>query len=338
MNDFFSKCAILSSVAVLYSAMKAFDPRYADLPDDELDRYFVFFVNGVKVRIPKPQEIGTLFFTLPEKIIDGMISGDIKKLGKDVSRNILGVFRFNYLPQVVQPFANIAADQNMFLGTPIKGKSMEDLPPSLQYRDDTPTILSEGFSQLPGIKDTPVLGSPVQMQSLIEGYFGTLGNYFLGISSVLLDTIRSKERGESPDKPYYESMPGVRRFLQKAGEKEETPTYRTRYAKEFYEVYDQIKMADRVFSATKKMADGEKADSYATEYGLAKSWSSDFRRAADEINTINDELRNVNKDKALNGREKQDLIDNLKRQKNEIMKSMVLDYRQTLKEAQQPAE
>ncbi len=338
MNDFFSKCAILSSIAVLYGAMKAMDPRYADLPDDELERYFVFFVNGIKVRIPKPHEVGALFFTIPEKIVDTMVSGDVKKFGKDFSGVLLGIFRFNAIPQVLQPIANIAMDKNMFLGTPIKGQGMQDLPPSLQYRDDTPTILSEGLSQLPGVKDTPWIGSPVQMQSLVEGYFGTLGNYFLVLSSAFLDMARQKEYGESPDKPLYESMPGARRFLQKAGEKGETPTYRTRYSKEFYEVYDQIKMADRVFSAMKRIPDEEKVGAYAKQYSLAKDWSSDFRRATDEINTINDELRNIRKNKELSGREKQDFIDDLKRQKNDIMKTMVLEYRQTLKEAQTESE
>ena len=338
MNDFFSKCAILSSIAVLYGAMKAMDPRYADLPDDELERYFVFFVNGIKVRIPKPHEVGALFFTIPEKIVDTMVSGDVKKFGKDFSGVLLGIFRFNAIPQVLQPIANIAMDKNMFLGTPIKGQGMQDLPPSLQYRDDTPTILSEGFSQLPGVKDAPWVGSPVQMQSLVEGYFGTLGNYFLVLSSAFLDMARQKEYGESPDKPLYESMPGARRFLQKAGEKGETPTYRTRYSKEFYEVYDQIKMADRVFSAMKRIPDEGKVGAYAKQYSLAKDWSSDFRRATDEINTINDELRNIRKNKELSGREKQDFIDDLKRQKNDIMKTMVLEYRQTLKEAQTESE
>jgi len=335
MNDFFSKCAILSSIAVLYGVMKALDPRYADLPDDELDRYFVFFVNGIKIRIPKPHEVGALFFTIPEKVVDTMVSGDLKKFGKDFASVLGGIFRFNYIPQFLQPAANVAMDKNMFLGTPIKGQGMQDLPPSLQYRDDTPTILSEGFSQLPGIKDTPILGSPVQMQALVEGYFGTLGNYFLVLSSAILDTVRQKEYGESPKKPYYESILGVRRFMQKAGERGGTPTYRTKYAKEFYEVYDQIKMADRVFSAAKKMTDEEKAGDYTKQYALAKDWSSDFRRAADEINTINDELRGIRKNKELTGEEKQVLIDDLKRQKNDIMKSMVIDYKETLKEAEQ---
>lgn len=335
MNDFFSKVSILSSMAVMYGIMKAMDPRYADLPDDELDRYFVFFVNGVKVRIPKPHEVGALFFTLPERIVDTMVSGDLKKFGKDLTGILGGIFRFNYVPQIIQPPLNIAMDKNMFLGTPIKGQSLKDLPPSLQYRDDTPSILSEGLAQIPGIKDTPYIGSPVQTQALIEGYFGTLGNYFLVLTSAILDAAKQKDYGERPAQPYYETALGVRRFLQKAGQKGETPTYRTKYSKEFYEVYDEIKKADRVYSAMKKMTDEGKADEYGKQYALARDWSSDFRQASEEINGINDELRTIRKNKDLSGEEKQTIIEDLKRQKNDIMKSMVVNYRETLKEAEE---
>lgn len=334
MNDFFSKCSILSSMAVMYGIMKAMDPRYSDLPDDELDRYFVFFINGVKVRIPKPHEVGALFFTIPERTVDALVSNDVKKWGKDVLGALAGIVRFNYVPQILQPPLNIAMDKNMFLGTPIKGQSLEDLPPSLQYRDDTPTILSEGLAQLPGIKDMPLAGSPVQAQALIEGYFGTLGNYFLVLTSAILDAAKQKDYGEKPAQPYYETALGVRRFLQKAGEKGETPTYRTKYSKEFYKVYDEIKKADRVYSAMKKMTDEGKAEEYGKQYALARDWSSDFRQASQEVNAINDELRTIRKNKDLSGVEKQQIIDDLKRQKNEIMKSMVLNYQDTLKEAE----
>lgn len=337
-NDFFYKASLVTAFAVAYTIHKLLDPRYQDLPEDETDRYFVFFVGGVKMRIPKPHEIGTIFFTIPERIVEAMVTRDIKKFGEGLKRDLSGIFRFNAVPQVAQPIVNLWADRNMFLGTPIKGQGLKDLPPSLQYRENTPSVLTDVWAQIPGIKDTQVIGSPVQMQALIEGYLGTLGNYMLVAASQITDIARAKDFGEAPERLFYETAIGIRRFVQNAPGKNESPTYRTRYAKDFYEVYDGIKTADRTYSRIKKMTSEEQREQYASDYAIARAWSSEWRRAAEAVNELNDAMQEIRKDKTLSGKEKQKTIESLQRQKNEVMKQYTKSWEEFSKKAEQSPE
>jgi hypothetical protein len=330
-NDLMFKGSILIALAVLYAAINHGDERYEDLTDYEKDNFWIFFVGKTKVRIPKPYEIGTVFFTIPEIIATSIFKGEIPDRSR-ILGNLGSIFRGAVpgLPQIISPAVQVAANYDTFRGSKIVPQSLENIAPSLQFKENTPSILTEGLARVPGLKNTPYIGSPLVQQKLIEGYFGTMGQYFLILSSDGFDQIRKDNNG-SPVEKSWQEYPVFKSFFAKSSSKEDYtyPTYATKYGKQFYEIANTIVRAENSIRDAKKMTDESRREEYFDEYLKTSQLSGAFTKYRDAINEVESAMRNLRISETEGSpSEKKLQIEILQRQKNEILKNAVKLYQE----------
>lgn len=334
-NDLMFKGAILTALALLYAAINHGDDRYDDLTDYEKDNFWIFFVGNTKIRIPKPYEIGTVFFTIPEIIATSLLNGEMPDRARIMS-NFGSIFRGTVpgLPQAISPIVQVAANYDMFRGSKIVPQSLENIAPSLQYKENTPSILTEGLARVPGLKNTPYLGSPLVQQKLVEGYLGTMGQYMLILSSEGFDKLR-KENNGTPVEKNWQEYPILKSFFAKSSSKEDYtyPTYPTKYGKQFYEIANLIVQAENTIRDAKKMTDDTRREEYFDEYLKTSALSSAFTKYREAINDIESTMRNLRTSESEgSSTDKRLQIEELQRQKNEILKSAVKLYQEYEKE------
>jgi hypothetical protein len=226
--------------------------------------------------------------------------------------------------------SEVVANKDFFTGNPIIPRNLQDTAPSMQYKENTPSILAEGLARVPGVKDSPTVGSPLVQQKLIEGYFGTMGKYFLFIASAAFDAIRGGVKGGGVEKDWQEGM-FIRSFFAKAGDKEtyDAPTYPTKYGKEFYEIAREITVAENTMRGAKKLLDETNQEEYFDEFSGKASLAKMFRGYSESINNIEDSIRSIRSSGGgMTPSEKKEEINQLLKDKNLLFKEAVKSYKE----------
>lgn len=120
------------------------------------------------IRIPKPQEVGILFGSGVEAMIEQAMGRD-----KAAVENWLTSFRDtmtpNFLPTLFLPIIEWQANYSTFRQGELVPKRLQNLPDELQYTDTT-SELSKGLGKLAGV-------SPVKLDNVVRGYTGTMGMF-----------------------------------------------------------------------------------------------------------------------------------------------------------------
>lgn len=179
------KSALALSVPsmVLY-AVNYDDPNYQKLSRRTRDAFFMIPKgDGTFIRIAKPQEQGTIFSDIPERLMELFFEQD-----PDAFRDFADRLRTTFLPPGIQgaaksgnivdralgvvgdtiagPLADVAANRN-FADAPIVPGYLERLSPELQY-DSRTTNVARKIGELTGT-------SPKQLDYLARQYSGFLG-------------------------------------------------------------------------------------------------------------------------------------------------------------------
>jgi hypothetical protein len=168
---------------------------YRDLPQWQKDLFWIVITgegtpDQTVWRIPKPFEIGWLFGTLPERLLDWMYQEDSSQFttsaldfSKDFGKS------FMPLPEFIRPFLEDSANENFFFERPIVPYSMEKILPEYQYTEYTSAtakLIAQSYAKLResvGIFEMigPNLDSPLKVENYIRAWTGGLGQYVLNI-------------------------------------------------------------------------------------------------------------------------------------------------------------
>jgi hypothetical protein len=197
-QQFYAKGAMMFGMSVAYAVMMSDDEAYKNANDDE--RYNNWFVytpfSKEPFKVPIPFELGILFKAIPEAMVN-VAKGDreageaINAIRKLIQNNIpLGP---SSLPQAIKPIIEVTADYSFYTGRSIVGERLKGVDPSERYNANTNEILKLIGK---GTGSIPVLGeylSPVQLEYLVRGYFGSLP---LALASVTNPAIST---GEAPE-------------------------------------------------------------------------------------------------------------------------------------------
>jgi len=168
---------------------------YKDLPQWQKDLFWIYITgegtpDQTVWRIPKPFEIGWLFGTLPERMLDWMYQEDSSQFtdsalefGEDTLKSFIPI------PEFIRPFMEDAQNENFFFERPIVPYSMEKILPEYQYTEYTSAtakLIAQGYAKLRdtmGVFETmgPNLDSPLKVENYIRAWTGGLGQYVLKI-------------------------------------------------------------------------------------------------------------------------------------------------------------
>ena len=197
-QQFYAKGAMMFGMSVAYAVMMSDDEAYQNANDDEkYNNWFVYTpFSKEPFKVPIPFELGILFKAIPEAMVN-VARGDreagetINAIRKLIQNNIpLGP---SSLPQAIKPIIEITADYSFYTGRGIVGERLKGVDPSERYNANTNEILKLIGK---GTGSIPVLGeylSPVQLEYLVRGYFGSLPLALASITNPAFST------GEAPE-------------------------------------------------------------------------------------------------------------------------------------------
>jgi hypothetical protein len=229
IQRFVVRAGIMVGLTGLYYAMISDDELYDNENQEVKDNYYLIPIKkadlanrepGFAVKIPIPFEVGILFKTIPERILD-MSYGDTtsKDLRDSLLRATTSTLAFNPVPQAVLPILETAVNYDTFTGRPIVPQYMQDRDAIAQARFGT-NELARRAGEATGI-------SPLKLDHLMNGYLGSLGTYTLDAA----DTLLRDNDMQYPQRKWFE-YPFVRRFF--------TTAMRPGLQEQFYELDKNI--------------------------------------------------------------------------------------------------
>lgn len=183
--------AVLGAVTMASLGLLA---AYGDDDDwkkrEEWDRnnFWWFKFGGQAFRIPKPFEIGAIA-TLAERGFELAFDKEMtnKRFMSQVMTLLGDNLSMNPVPQLVKPMLDVYANKDSFSGRPIESMGMDKLKADYRFTDRTSMTaraISTGMNAVTELAGKESL-SPVQVDSMLRGYFGWLGSFVIGAADVL---------------------------------------------------------------------------------------------------------------------------------------------------------
>lgn len=175
----------LPSVMLWYANNE--DPRWQEIPRWQKDLFWIVMTKDHIYRIPKPSELGIVFGSLPERILEAY-KGQNPRAFSDLGSSIAQALTPSYIPSFMVPIVEQFANRSTFTGNPIVPQSMEGILPEYQYTDyttESAKLLGKFATVMPGIKDT-TLASPAVIENYVRAWSGQLGQYALKLADQAL--------------------------------------------------------------------------------------------------------------------------------------------------------
>jgi len=197
--------AVLGAVTVFSLALLA---AYGDDDDwkkrEEWDRnnFWWFKFGGQAFRIPKPFEIGAVA-TLAERGFELAFDKEMtnKRFMNQVMTLLGDNLSMNPVPQLVKPMLDVYSNKDSFSGRPIETMGMDKLKSEYRFTDRTSMTaraISTGLNAVTELAGKESL-SPVQVDSMLRGYFGWLGSFVVGAADVLARPATGQNERASSD-------------------------------------------------------------------------------------------------------------------------------------------
>ena len=203
---------------------------YKERPRWEKNLFWIISVDGGKTRwyFPKPFEIGLIFGSLPERMIE-QLTGEDRKAALDwlAQATVRGI-PSNIMPPVTAAIEG-EINYSFFRGERIVPAALESLPSELQY-----TARTSEFAKMVGrVTKT----SPIMWDNWVRGSFAGLGVHARDVVDWVLLGAQGKLRGDLREKGDPARWGPEDVVLLKAFMRTETVT-NTRYVDDFYDLYE----------------------------------------------------------------------------------------------------
>jgi hypothetical protein len=198
-KSFFIRGATLMALSAMYWFLTHDEEEYLKQEQETRDNNWLF--PSVGIRIPIPFEVGVLFKTIPERLLEYSFGNDTgKDLADSMKRNLVSTFGINPIPQTFLPIVEARTNYSFFTMRPIVGQGMEGVTKEFQ--------VSPGTSEL-AKKMGKILGeSPIMIDHIMQGYTGSMGMYAVDlIDAILLGNDESPKVAKR-----FEQMPVIKRF------------------------------------------------------------------------------------------------------------------------------
>lgn len=265
------------------------DPRYQELPQWQKDIFWVIPGKDTLYKIPKPFELGILFGTVPERMLQYMYDKEkgrngpgFKGLGGSIMDNLLP----SAIPTGLLPAIEWISNYSFFMGRNIVPLSQSKLPDRQQYGPYTSYLarkVGNAFNLSPRKIDNTIQD--------VGGNLAALGNSLIDQAAGLSETRPAKRASE---------MPGVRGFTA-------TPYASSDSVQRLRDDFSQQEKLYNEFKMTKKKPEG---------YDGAKYMK--YKAAMDAMNNTYRAERKIMESKQLNSAQKRERIDRVKMQQTNI--------------------
>ncbi|WP_036634202.1 LPD38 domain-containing protein [Paenibacillus massiliensis] len=277
-------------------------------PDWMKDTFWLVAIPNTNTvaRIPKPFDIAPLFANLPERALQFVDTRDPEAFDGWMSRSLSDAA----LPAQITglwPFIEGMANYSFFREGPIIPQREQ----GWEYKDQyDPVRTTEAAKLLAGLMSNVTnekgmfknFSSPRIMDNTIQGLTAGLGSYATSAVDSILKGIGATDRPDSPDKRI-EQMPFFKAFLV-------DPLQSTKSIEQLYDL--RTKLSSEKASA--KLND----KTFNREEDLKM-----LNQAASNLSDINKEIRRIEADKTMNGKQKREQIEPLLAERNKIASTVM---------------
>jgi len=171
--------------SVLLWAANHDDPRWKEIPGWQRDLFWIVMTKDNVYRIPKPFELGIVFGSSVERMLDAFKGEMDKRDIKEFLKTTAGGFVPNLIPTSVGPFVEQMTNYSFFSGHQLVPAFMADAKtgvlPEYRYTEYTSELtkaLGHIVGTVPGVKDTSI-ASPIVIDNYLRAWTGGLGTYAL---------------------------------------------------------------------------------------------------------------------------------------------------------------
>lgn len=265
------------------------DPRYQELPQWQKDIFWVIPGKDTLYKIPKPFELGILFGTVPERVMQYMYDKEkgrngpgFKGLGGSIMDNLLP----SAIPTGMLPALEWISNYSFFMGRNIVPLSQSKLPDHMQYGPYTSYLarkVGNAFNLSPRKIDNTIQD--------VGGNLAALGNSLIDQAAGLAETRPAKRASE---------MPGVRGFTA-------TPYASSDSVQRLRDDFSQQEKLYNEFKMTKQKPEGYDAAKYMK-----------YKAAMDAMNNTYRAEKKIMDSKQLDSRQKRERLDRIKMQQTNI--------------------
>lgn len=275
---------------------------YKDAPQWQKDLFWMFEAGGTIYRVPKPQELGLVFGSIPERMLDGYFTDNPSAL-KDFDDTIVDLIKPSVIPDAVTPPIEHYFNKSFFTGNPIVSRQNEGLLPEDQYTEytsETAKALGKVIGNMPGMKEN-AFASPQILENYIKGWTGTLGGYALQLADKAL--IKS---GAIPDPVKPEDtladVPFVKAFVVR---------YPSAGAQPIKDLYELQRSNSKFINSMKLRAKEQNIPGVEDILANNQEKLLNLDKAAEAVSNQAKAARRISKNKDISPTEKRQLIDNL---------------------------
>lgn len=271
------------------------DPRWKEIPQWQKDLFWIVMTKDHIYRISKPYGIGTIFGSMPERILEYLDTKD-SKLFDTLWKSVIDGVVPNPVPNaILTPMENIT-NYNFFTQRPIVPQGKENLPPKAQYGTYT--------SEVAKIIGETLNYSPSKIDHLIQGFTAGLGKYIVQSIDAILKGTDIVNVPKTPAKKL-EDMPVIKAFMIRnpVGSGSESVN----------KVYSLYKDINTSYNYVKKLVDDgeiEKAKQYVKDHPELKNRTL-INAVVNSFSDINQGRDLIRKSNELSAQEKQIKIEKL---------------------------
>lgn len=214
---------------------------------------------GVIYRIPKPQELGLIFATLPERVMDAFFT-DNPDAFSDFGKTVGDLVTPAFMPDVVTPILEQSANHSFFTSNPLVPQHLEDQLPAYQYTPYTTESAKQLGKLVATASDSSTLASPMVIENYVRSWSGNMGMYALQLADKALQKVGIFD--EKFEKPAWSvaEIPFVKAFTVKY------PSAQAESIRRFYEEADENAKVLNTVKALMKQGDVQESEYLMKKY------------------------------------------------------------------------
>ena len=215
--------SIITSTTMAYWLMFSDDEEYKQATDEQRDLNWIVslpksFGVDVPLRIPIPFEVGLLFKTIPERILDTYGVAEVfgktgqtsqRELGESLRRGVTETLAINPLgAQIVAPLIEAALNKNFFTGG--------DIVPFYLSQNRSQGIISRASNtEVSKLLGEAINISPMKIDHVLYGYTGTIGGYLIDAVDEMIfkNPAVLGDKGTSAPTKDFTQLPVMKRFF-----------------------------------------------------------------------------------------------------------------------------
>lgn len=303
--------AAVMALSMLYSMLNEDDEDYRDTPTALRDRTITIPGSG-GVRIPLRVD----FFLLPKIIAEhtyhylaenGMTDATkFRTSMKDAA--LSSILAPGPFPQAVKAPIEVAINYDFYQGRPLIGFFDQKKDAERQFNLNT--------SEFGKVLGSTGLISPIAVDHLVRGMFGSVGGLFLYGTNKMINTFGPDvERPTEEWQDAISALPSAGAFLKKSTQ--------SALKNDFYQLRDEVEKAKNTFNDYKNYSPEGIDEFIANEDKMAKlALSKQVEKISDQLAKVRKAVKQVTVSPMMTGEEKQEKIRELREIENEMLKAI----------------